>query len=234
MRKYQATSTLEILQDAKSYNRWIAETFLKYLSSPVLEIGAGIGNLTEFFCLHTPYHISDYDRSLLQEIKKKLRGKKGVYYHHFDITKKPAKKLQNKFASVIGINVLEHIDDDKAALKNVLLTLKPKGKILLLLPAKKYAYTRFDKEIGHYRRYEKEELRQMLEQAGCKINSLYFFNIVGLLSWVIRDRVERKNIQMKGYQIALFDSIVPLLRLLESKIKPAAGVSLIVIATKKA
>lgn len=233
MKKYQGVHTLEVLQYATNYNNWIADTFLSHLTSPILEIGAGIGNLSKHFISITPYTLSDSDSSLVDVLKKKFADKKLTSAITLDITKSVPSKYQNTFMSVLGINVLEHIEDDRSALKNISRLLKKNGKILLLVPAKQIAYTRFDKELGHFRRYEKKELIMKVEEANFIIDDLYFFNIVGLLSWIIRDKVERKNIHMKPYQVMLFDWIVPFLRRIEGIIRPPVGVSLILIGHKK-
>lgn len=233
MRQYKGTGTLEVLQNAKNYNNWIAETFLKHLTGPVLEIGAGTGNLSKHFLSVTPYVISDTDKALVSRTKTTFSNKKLVSFKTFDATKKPPKEFINFFSSVIGINVLEHIEDDSTALSSLHQVLKKKGKLLLLVPAKQFAYTRFDKELGHFRRYEKDELIRKVTDAKFIIDDIYYFNLVGLLSWVIRDKVERKNIQMKPYQIKIFDSIVPLLKRIETVIRPPMGVSLILVARKK-
>ncbi len=101
------------------------------------------------------------------------------------------------------------------------------------MPAKKFAFTKLDKELGHFRRYEKKELVSRLNKNGFIIEKIYFFNIVGLLSWTVRDKVKRKNIHLKTYHMKIFDSIVPILRFVESIMTIPMGISLIVVARKK-
>ena len=151
---------------------------------------------------------------------------------NFDISNYPPPNLLNKFNTVFSSNVLEHIKDDKKALKNLSSTLKNDGRLILLVPAKMMVYGRLDKSLGHYRRYEKEGLRKTVELAGFRVEEIYYFNILGLLAWKIRDMVTKEN-ELKNSQIKLFDSIVPLLKIIESIIKPPIGISLIVVAKKK-
>ena len=233
MKKYQGVNTLEVLQFAKNYNSWIADTFLSHLNSPVLEIGAGIGNLSHYFKHITPYTMSDVDSHLVQELKRKFGKQKDHAFITLDVTRKVPESQKNQYGSILGINVLEHIEHDELALQNIHAVLKRKGKLLLLVPAKKVAFTRFDHILGHFRRYEKEELKKKVEAANFVIDELYFFNMLGLISWIVRDKVERKNIHMKSYQVKLFDWIVPILRRIEGIQKPPAGVSLILVAHKK-
>lgn len=233
MTKYKGTSTLEVLEGADNYNQWIAETVRKSIASPALEIGAGTGNISQHFKDIKSFTITDIDPALVKELKKRFGKVNTFSYAVVDIENQTPKRFVGSFSSIFGVNVLEHIKDDKKALKNIHALLKKNGKLILLVPAKQFAYTRLDKELGHYRRYEKESLTKNLEAAGFAVNEIFYFNIVGLLSWIIRDKVERKNIYLKPYQIALFDSIVPILKTIESVIRLPIGISLIVYASKK-
>lgn len=140
---------------------------------------------------------------------------------------------KNKFATIICINVLEHIDDDQGALQNIFNGLEHGGKLLLLVPAKKFAYSRLDKNLGHFRRYEKDELSQKLLSSGFVITKIRYFNFVGLLSWMIRDRIERNHLQLSPKHVALFEAVVPLLKKVESVIPVPLGVSLLCFAQKE-
>lgn len=233
MTKYKGTSTLEVLEGADNYNQWIAETVRKSIASPALEIGAGTGNISQHFKDIKSFTITDIDPALVKELKKRFGKVNTFSYAVVDIENQTPKRFVGSFSSIFGVNVLEHIKDDKKALKNIHALLKKNGKLILLVPAKQFAYTRLDKELGHYRRYEKASLTKNLEAAGFAVNEIFYFNIVGLLSWIIRDKVERKNIYLKPYQIALFDSIVPILKTIESVIRLPIGISLIVYASKK-
>jgi len=232
MIKYQGLSTLEVLKEAKNYNKWIAESIILHLTSPVLEIGAGTGNLTTYFLKNKPFYITDIDLGLVKKLKDKFQVSDDIKVQIFDITKSPPQKFNSYFSSIFGINVLEHIKDDTQALKNIHKTLKANGKLIILVPAKKRAYTKLDKELGHFRRYEKHELINKLIETGYNVEKIYYFNIVGLVSWYLRDKVKTNNIHLKPYHITLFDKIVPVLRIIEGYIYVPVGISLIVVARK--
>ncbi len=230
---YQGLPTLEVLEGADRYNRWIAEVIKPYLIAPILEIGSGTGNITQHFLHIKPLFVTDVDKGFVAELKKRFRNEKNVSVEHLDITQKLPGKFISKFKTVFAINVLEHIKDDTDSLRNIFDGLFPGGRLILLLPAKKLAYTNLDKVLGHYRRYEKEELIKKLEDAGFIVETMNFFNIVGLVSWVIRDKFERKNFHLKPYQIAIFDMLVPVLKIIERLVRMPVGISLIAVARKK-
>lgn len=233
MIKYQGLSTLEVLQEAKNYNNWIAGEIKKHIVSPLLEVGAGTGNLTEHFLSTKKIAITDRDRGLVKHLINRYGKLTHTSVGFFDVMKPTPPSFRTSFSSVVGINVFEHIKDDAKAFKNIHGVLRKNGKLILLVPAKQRAYTKLDRDLGHYRRYEKNELRKKLEEAGFTIEELYFFNIVGLVSWYVRDKVSRNNIHMQPYQITLFDKIVPFLCFVEGKIRVPVGISLIAVAKKK-
>ncbi len=230
---YKGTSTLEVLEGAYRYNTWISESILPFVEPPVLEIGAGIGNLSALFVNKTPITLTDLESEFVKVLQNKFDDKEKVNVRKFDISKSPDSTIINKYNTVISVNVLEHIEDDLKALINLKKTLKKNGKIIMLVPAKKKAFSRLDKELGHFRRYEKEELSQLLSSAGFKVEKIHFFNIVGLLTWVTRNYLTSQNVQLTARQVAMFDLIVPILKPIEKRVKVPIGISLIAVATNE-
>lgn len=232
MVKYKGLKTLEVLEGADNYNAWIANVLYPYIKSPALEIGAGIGNISEFFNKLEDLVLTDKDSKLVKFLEKKFSSRKNVRAEVLDISGRSL-RIKEKFRTAYAINVLEHIKDDELALKNIGKLLVPGGKIVLLVPAKKFAYTTLDKNLGHYRRYEKEELKEKLTVQNFIIEEIEYFNIVGLLSWVIRNKIDNSHNQLKPNHVKFFDSIVPFLRNIEPKSGLPLGISLIVVASKK-
>ncbi len=231
MVKYQGLSTLEILEGAYNYNKWIASEIEKYILPPTLEIGAGTGNISKYL-LHTKYlYLTEKDRALVSFLKKKFT-KHIKNIEKLDILEEIPKHLEKHFSVVFSVNVLEHIDDDLKALKHMHKLLKKSGKVVLLVPAKKFAFTRLDKTLGHFRRYEKKELKRKLLEANFEIEEIYFFNFVGLLSWIVRDMIEKNQAHIRSSHVALFDWIVPLLQKIESIRRVPIGISLVAVGRK--
>lgn len=232
MAKYVGRDTLEVLEGADNYNKWIADSIRKYVKSPALEIGAGTGNISSYFTDISELTLTDADPNLVRILEKKFLTKKNIRTESLDIS---SNFLSNKnhYKSVYSVNVLEHIKDDHKALQNMYSLLERHGKAVLLVPAKKYAYNKLDKNLGHFRRYEKKELSQKMEEANFKVTHLEYFNALGLLSWMVREKVSRSNTQLKHYQVKLFDLIVPILEIIEPKKMLPLGISLIAVGEKK-
>lgn len=232
MANYKGKKTLEVLEGADNYNKWIAERIRPFLKSPVLEVGAGTGNISEKLLELKDLTLTDSNTSFVKILNKKFSNNKNVNVEVFDASKKIS-KVKYKFKSVYAVNVLEHIKDDIKALQNINSLLEKKGKIVLLVPAKKNAYSYIDKKLGHYRRYEKEELVEKLKQSNFKNIKIEFFNVVGLLSWYLRDKIDSKNSHLKPSHVKAFDWLVPLLMMLEPRKGLPVGISLVAVATKK-
>src|SRR6202042_1631471 len=73
------------------------------------------------------------------------------------------------FATAVLINVLEHIEDDEGALKQLAGLLEPGGRLVLWVPAFEFLYSDFDRRIGHHRRYRLPELRDRISRAGLEV-----------------------------------------------------------------
>ncbi len=232
MTKYKSVKTLEILEGADNYNSWIVSRIKKFIESPALEIGAGTGNISEYFTNLKELVLSDNDENLVECLRSRFSDKKNIRVEILDISKQFS-KIINKLSSVYAINVLEHIEQDTIALSNINRLLKADGRVVLLVPAKKFAYTKLDKSLGHFRRYEKKELRKKLESAGFTVEYLEYFNIVGLFSWLIRTKLTRKHSELKSSHVKLFDFIVPILRKIEPVNKMPLGISLIAVGKKE-
>ncbi len=231
-KNYQGTGVLEVLEGAKNYNAWIASAIEPHLLDPILEVGSGIGNISEYF-LNRDLTVSDMDADLVQRFYNNHLANKKLKHRTLNIENDSRSDAKSLYKSVFAVNVLEHIKDDEKALSNINKLLAKRGKMILLVPAKERAYTNLDKKLGHFRRYEKIDLYSKVVRAGFEIEELYFFNFVGLFSWIVREKIDSGSGDLKPTHVAIFDKIVPVLKVIERRFRPFLGISLIVVATKK-
>lgn len=221
-------NTLEIMKTADWYNRWLFSFVKPYLAGEVLEVGAGIGNFTRLLKEANTVVAIDIEETYVKKLKK-LKGnvlvglgdiEKGRYF--FD------KRL---FDSLVCLNVLEHIKDDKKALMNMYKLLKPGGRLILLVPAHELFYGGLDKELGHFRRYSKKELVEKIKKVGFDVERARYLNWLGGLGWFFNARVLKRKILPKN-QLALFDKLSGPILLVEKVIEPPFGLSVFVVAIK--
>lgn len=227
------TETLNQLADLDQYNYWLYEQIASGLGNRILEVGAGTGNITQFLCAGGRAVLAtDVVPSYRRELETAFAKYSNVRVGQFDLNKAaPAEYVAEGFDSVVCLNVLEHIENDLFALEQMREVLMPGGKLALLVPSHQFLYGEFDRAVGHYRRYEKRELKEKLEGVGFRVNELNFFSLVAMLPWFLNGRVLKRD-YLPPNQADLANRLVPLLKL-EKLIGPPCGISLVAIAEKQ-
>jgi SAM-dependent methyltransferase len=217
------------LSEASNYRKAIIEQFTNFLSGRVLEIGVGVGQITE--SLHT-----------IESIDELVGIEPDPDFHNSFKARLPAVQLypgttqdlhqDESFDGIVMVNVLEHIEDDAAELRRLNKHLKSrKGYLCIFVPARQEIFSRLDSMFGHFRRYHKSELRQKLLESGFQIIQIRYFNLIGYLLWAVNFRFF-KQVKFKAGHVSFFDKrIFPLTNWMESAIgAPPIGQSLITIA----
>lgn len=226
------TATLNQLAKLDAYNLWLFETFADKLGPRVLEVGAGMGNITKFLCTNgREVTATDVVPAYRRELQRQFAENPNVRVDSFDLTSKSRPEMAaSPFDTVVCLNVLEHIEHDDFALQQMNTVLAHGGTLALLVPAHPLLYGEFDRAVGHYRRYQKRQLKDKLVTAGFEILSLRFFSFAATLPWLINGRLLKRNYLPAG-QTAFANRLVPLLKL-ERWIGPPFGLSLVALAQK--
>ncbi len=218
----------EALRHAHNYRRLLIGEFAPYLKGNVLEIGAGIGQMTGLLqkLLGLKYLLSvEPDPKFCAELRKQVPGVEILQGMVSDVSTKD-------WNSIVSINVLEHIEADEAELKVYHELLRPnKGVLALFVPARQELFADIDKDFGHYRRYGKKDLIKKLERAGFKIEKVRYFDFVGYFAWWLNFRlIKGRKIGLAG--VRLFDTLIfPPEHFIETRIcRPPIGKNLLLIA----
>jgi len=133
---------------------------------------------------------------------------------------------------VFCVNVLEHIEDDAAALATFRNVVQPGGHVLIWVPAVPAAYGPLDAELGHHRRYTKASLSRAFAGAKLEIVSLRYTNPIGLIGWMYNSHVGRSTTH-SPLQIKLFETLVaPWALPLDRLIPPPLGLSLVAVGRR--
>lgn len=223
---------LEAMSFASNYHRWIVDEIAPYLGETVAEVGAGIGSVSELLLRKPIAHLSAFEPSdnMYPHLAKRLRGEpRATTVHGFF----GARQAGEGFHSVAYINVLEHIEDDRAELAHALAALRPGGHLIVFVPALAWLYSDFDRRVGHFRRYAKAQLERLVTQAGFDLVRARYFDVAGIAPWYVNFVLLRRP--MGGGSVSLYDRlVVPPMRLIESIVKPPLGKNVLLIAKKKA
>jgi len=229
MKKSWTKNSHQILEHATEldrYNRWIISLFKKYFGKNILEVGSGLGGLSQYLP-QANITLSDIQDDYFNYLKNQL----GYKTLKFDIENEAPKNLVASFDTILSSNVLEHINDDEKALENCFRLLKKNGKILLFVPARPEIYGSLDKAMGHYRRYTKEELAKKTIGAGFKIIELKYVNFPGYFTWLLRGKFSGES-KSDSLTAKIFDTLVVPFLYLEKYISIPFGQSLMLIAEK--
>jgi len=163
-----------------SYNKDLVYKFAHGLTYPltvktisddvsVLEFGAGTGTLCEIF--KEEFRISPDCVEIDDRLRGVLKSKGFNVFSNLKATNK-------QYSWIYTSNVLEHIEDDLLALKNLSDQLEVNGRIAIYVPALPILFSGLDRSVGHFRRYEKQELINKVQYSGLKV--LGYKNKAGL------------------------------------------------------
>ena len=227
--------TLRVMTQAPHYNRWIADKLTPWAGQRVLEVGSGLGTMTQFFVDREYVLATDRRADYLTALRSRFAGLPNVDVDvgYLELPAENNELAERQIDTVLMINVLEHIEDDVGAVNTVKSILVPGGRLLLLVPALPTLHGSLDRALGHYRRYRKRDLRSLAAGAGLVVEHLAYFNFVGLFGWWFNSRISRRRLIPEG-QARWFDLCVPLLRRLETFFAPPVGLSLVMVARKPA
>jgi SAM-dependent methyltransferase len=218
-------SVLEALEGARNYNTWIASLVAPHLGDDPLEIGSGTGTFASLWLDGglPRLTVSETDSAMVERLEKRFSDDARVTVRELDLLSAPS----GQHSSVVAINVLEHIEDDVAGLTAAARLTQPGGAVVVFVPAFQFAMSRFDRALGHYRRYTKDSLRRALADAGLQVKELEYVNAPGLVAWTIGMRLLRMS-PREGVVLRSWDrAVVPTTRRLEARWRPSFGQSLL-------
>ena len=226
--------TLERFARATHFNEWLFNTISPWCKSPVLEVGSGIGNISSFFLQKeislTASDLRDEYCNILHEKFGKnphLQGIKSINLTEKNFDTRYA-SMAEQFNTVVALNVIEHIEDDRLAVANCKKLLAPGGTLVVLVPAYKTLYNLFDVELGHFVRYTSKTLQELLKDGGFNVIHQQYFNAAGIAGWMINGRLFKTKI-LPRRQLELFDKLIPIMKLADAITFHRIGLSVIAI-----
>ena len=229
-----AADDLETMQGAKRYAAHLFELFRPYVGRRVLEVGCGIGTMSERLAGVADHVLGiEPNPSCAAQVRDQMRAEPKFSLRECSLEEcDPAELSSHRFDTVFCVNVLEHIEDDAAALATFTRVVQPGGHVLIWVPAIPAAYGPLDAELGHHRRYTKASLSRAFAGAKLEIVSLRYTNPIGLVGWMYNSHVGRSTTH-SPLQIKLFETLVaPWALPLDRLIPPPLGLSLVAVGRR--
>ena len=220
---------LHRMSGVPNFNRWMADVVRPHLGARVLEIGAGLGNLSRQLCPREHYTASDINPLYLDYLRGTNTGRPYFEARRLDLTSSTDfEAVRGRYDTVVCLNVLEHLPDEQGALANLRTALAPGGRVVILVPQGTWLYGSLDRVLGHERRYTRASLAGAVEQAGLAVEELFDFNRMTTPGWWWNGRMMGRE-HFSRLQLKLVNSNVWWLRRID-RLLPWPGASLIVVA----
>lgn len=204
----------------------------------VLDIGCGTGHMT-LELLRYGYNVTSGDLSgELVKFTRDIITDSGYYANVEILDILNLEPFGNQFDAVICLDVMEHIENDELALKSINNVLRKGGFLICSVPAIKYLYGIRDKEIGHFRRYNKEELTKKIELTGFILEKIIYWNFIGLFPFIFSEKILNKKVYQgmrnsESWHLRLMNNILNVwFQNIENKVELPFGLTLITIARK--
>jgi SAM-dependent methyltransferase len=216
--------------EANNYLDWLADLCRPHLGERCLELGAGHGDLTErFVAPGRSIEATDVSDAFLGILEQRFADVDRVTVRELDVT---ALDARGRYDSIVMANVLEHIEDDAGALRRLHDALSPGGRLVVYVPAFMVLYSKFDREIGHYRRYRRPQLRERFRDAGFRVVDDRYVNSLGAPGWFLYCRLLGRKSSDQMTVSTCDRVIVPLVRKVEDRVPPPFGLSLLVVGER--
>lgn len=196
----------------------------------VLEVGSGLGEFASQFSGLDRLVLTDVDPSAVAALRRRFARRVDVEVRTLDLDLDGEVRLEKPVASVVAVNVLEHIEDDVAALRALARLVAPGGTIVLWVPAFPALFGDFDRRVGHFRRYTPRTLRSVVQRAGLTAQRCHAVNFLGGVAWWAAVRIGGAGNSRPGVIAAYDRLVVPVTRLLERRWHPPFGQSVLCVA----
>ena len=227
------TNSLINIAEAKRFNRWMYsqyEPFIRWGS--VLEIGSGIGNMSDFLLEADRLYLSEYEDRYRQVLQDKYAGRSNVEIHGIDLDNVETERYRNhRFDTIISTNVLEHIENDQGAVQAISDIMHADTHMITVVPAHPFLYGEIDRLAHHYRRYTRKSLLKLLENCGQEVIHFQYFNKLSAIPWYVKTCVF-KNANISKRDIRLVERLVPIFHY-ERYLPLPFGQSIITVSKKR-
>jgi SAM-dependent methyltransferase len=227
--------------DQRRYKAFQLELMRPYFGPSLLEVGAGLGEFAAQVTGLQRHVVTDVDAAAVASMATRFADRPEVEARVLDLEAAPdpqglAGAIGDRVATVLAINVLEHIEDDAEALRRMAALVEPGGTVVMWVPGYMQLYGEFDRRVGHVRRYTPATLRFAFERAGLLPVDVRPVNLLGGVAWWLA--VRRGGVGGVGGRgghrsrlVRAYDRfVVPTTRFVERRVTPPFGQSVLGVA----
>ena len=219
---------LKFFDKSKNFRNYQLQLIKKFIKGYIAEVGPGNGmNASSYIKYPKKIDLYEPTRKLYLQLKKsfKKNNKVSTYNKKF-ITQK------EKYDSVLYLDVLEHIKDDKNEIIKAIKSIKKGGYLIINVPAYSHLYSKFDNDVGHHKRYEKKDIRIILKGLEFKKVDLTYYDSIGYMLSLLSKLTSSDYKKRFEQKIKVWDFLIPLSKKIDYLINNLFGKSLLVILKK--
>jgi SAM-dependent methyltransferase len=224
---------LHNLAEAHRLVDWTATFVTAHGHGAVAEVGAGIGTYSERLLQRGAKSLLllEPDEACLGVLRRQFEDDPRVTIAAEGVPGSAAlAERAGTLDAIVCQNVIEHIEDDLAAVRAMGAALRPGGVLSLQVPAHESLYGALDRVYGHHRRYTRKTLRRVLEEAGLEVIEMRPFNLLGVAGWLANRN--RSAPRVSAFALKVFEAMLALWRPIEDMLRPRWGLSLLAHARR--
>ncbi len=224
---------LHNISGTPQYLSWLARKLRPHLGDSVLEVGAGIGNISARLMERRLLYVAgEKDPLHLHALHNRFLRTPNVVVQQLDPERpRDFSGTESCFDTVLCLNVLEYVEDPEAVVRGLRSALRPNGTLVVLTPHGQGLFGTLDRGMGHKRRFSSSGARELLESQGFDVTASFHFNRAGTPTWWAHSKVLGSR-RISRVVLKVFDKTVWMWSRLDALI-PWAGLSLIVLASKR-
>jgi SAM-dependent methyltransferase len=229
--------------ELSNYRKYQYDLIAKHLGKNILEIGSGDRSFTN----QVRKYAGQFDRlisiepsvTLFETHKDKYKFPNHVSFYMLDLFN-ISKDTFGQFDTALLVHVLEHIEKDREALNKVHELLLPNGKVLIEVPAMPFLFSVHDELLGHYRRYDKRTLKDIVDTDKYVIKNIWYQDIIGVFGSLVFFKIKKtklasnNGVQLIKNQGKVYDKyVIPFETFIEKYMRFPLGLSLTAVLQKK-
>ena len=220
-----------------AYYAWTLGLFGEDLQGPAADAGAGAGHFSALLAERvSPLLLLEGGTDNLQVLRQRFAGNPAVTVADCDLERCRDLLREHAVRSIFTLDVLEHLPDDVAVLRQFHDALPPGGRVYIKVPALPWLYGPVDEASGHYRRYTKSSLRKAVEAAGFRVETCRYMNLAGVPPYFLKSRILKRQENFSRTftptQIERIRKVMPALKLADRLTGPPLGLSVTCIASR--
>lgn len=217
---------LEYFDRAINFRNYQFDILKKYIKGIVAEVGPGNGSFLKYYLpLAEQIDLYEPSNNFIDNLKKIKNQKTSIINNNFT-------QKDNAYDTILYLDVLEHIENDENELEIAFKSLKTGGALIINVPAFQHLYSQFDKDIDHFRRYSKNDLKKLTNKFKFSKTKLIYYDSIGYFLSIGSKLITKNYLNNFENKIKIWDTLMPISKIIDLIIFNSIGKSLIMICIK--